>query len=93
MVFDNIIPSLILDRVCTSQDKEYFYCVSKVKKLASKVAISVSCTKPSSSWHKLNIDGAHPLVTQVSLVVEVLLGIVRGIGLKVFQDLLGLRLV
>ena len=58
MVFDNIIPSLILDRVCTSQDKEYFYCVSKVKKLASKVAISVSCTKPSSGWNKLNTDGA-----------------------------------
>ena len=93
MVFDNTIPSSILDRVYTNQDKEYFYCVSKVKKLASKVAISVSRTKPSSGWHKLNIDGAHPLVTQVSLVVEVLLGIVRGIGLKVFQVLLGLRLV
>ena len=58
MVFDNTIPSSILDRVYTNQDKEYFYCVSKVKKLASKVAISVSCTKPSSGWHKLNTDGA-----------------------------------
>ena len=58
MVFDNTIPSPILDRVCTSQAKEYFYCMSKVKKLASKVPISVSWTKPSSGWHKLNTDGA-----------------------------------
>ena len=32
--------------------------MSKVKKLASKVAISVRWTKPSSGWHKLNTDGA-----------------------------------
>ena len=50
-VFDNTIPSTILDRVYTNQAKEYFYCMSKVKKLASKVAISVSWTKPSTSWH------------------------------------------
>lgn len=58
VVFDNTIPNPFLDRVCTSQAKKYFYCVSKVKKLASKVAISVSWTKPSSGWHKLNTDGA-----------------------------------
>ena len=58
VVFDNTIPNSFLDRVCPSQAKEYFYCVSKVKKFASKVAISVSRTKPLSGWHKLNTNGA-----------------------------------
>ena len=57
-MFDNTIPNPVLDRVCTSQAKEYFYCVSRVKELAPKVTISVSWTKPSPGWHKLDTDGA-----------------------------------
>ena len=58
VMFDNTIPNPVLDRVCTSQAKEYFYCLSRVKELAPKVTISVSWTKPSPAWHKLNTDGA-----------------------------------
>ena len=57
VMFDNTIPNPVLDRVCTSQAKEYVYCLSRVKELAPKVTISISWTKPSPGWHKLNTDG------------------------------------
>lgn len=42
VVFENTIPSPILDKTSIGQAKEYFYYVSKVKQPASKVAILVS---------------------------------------------------
>ena len=31
VVFENSIPNLTLDKICLSQAKEYYYCVSKAK--------------------------------------------------------------
>ena len=57
-MFENSISNLTLDKVCLSQAKEYYYCVSKAKQVVSKFVIPVKWSKPISGWHKLNTDGA-----------------------------------
>ena len=58
VVFENSIPNLTLDKICLSQAKEYYYCVSKAKQVVSKAVILVKWSKPIPGWHKLNTDGA-----------------------------------
>ena len=57
VVFENSVPNSTLDKVCLSQAKEYFYCVSKAKQIAPTIAIPVKWSKPLPGWHKLNTDG------------------------------------
>ena len=58
VVFENSIPNPTIDKVCIGQAKEYFYCVSKVKQISSRIAIPIRWSKPLQGWHKLNTDGA-----------------------------------
>ena len=41
VVFENSVPNPRLDKVCLSQAKEFYYCVSKAKQIAPKIAIPV----------------------------------------------------
>lgn len=58
VVFENCVPNPRLDKVCLSQAKEFYYCVSKAKQIAPKIAIPVRWSKPLPGWFKLNTDGA-----------------------------------
>ena len=58
VVFDKSIPNPMLDKTCLDQAKEYFYCVSKAKQVASRAVIPIKWYNPILGWHKVNIDGA-----------------------------------
>ena len=57
-MFESSIPNPRLDKVCLSQAKEYYYCISKAKQITPKIAIPVRWSKPLLGWFKLNTDGA-----------------------------------
>ena len=58
VVFENTILNPRLDKIYIGQAREYFFCVSKICQVSSKIVIPVRWTKPLVGWHKLNRDGA-----------------------------------
>ena len=58
VVFENTIPNSRLDKDYIVQAREYFFCVSKSRRVSSKFAIPIRWTKPLGGWHKLNTNGA-----------------------------------
>ena len=58
VVFENTIPNPRLDKICIGQAREYFFRVSKIHEVFSKIAILVRWTKLLVGWHKLNTDEA-----------------------------------
>ena len=58
LVFENTILNPRLDKIYTGQAREYFFCVSKICQVSSKIVIPVRWTKSLVGWHKLNRDGA-----------------------------------
>ena len=57
-MFENTIPNPRLDKICIGQAREYFFRVSKIHEVFSKIAILVRWTKLLVGWHKLNTDEA-----------------------------------
>ena len=58
IVFENSLINSKLHHLCIQVAREYFYCVSKGKKIKHHIAVQVRWNRPPLGWFKLNSNGA-----------------------------------